>query len=213
VDHVLAVFFSPSTMLLFDSPEWYVGELFVAAANSSDPFAPHQIYANSCTILRLACVVLCDSFHRPGFRLHASILIALFNAVGSGHVTEPVWNQSVPEEQALASNNGTLTPSNVVYLRNHLTKILSTAFPNLSAGQVSEVVKGLLSGADEKTFKSHLRDFLVQTKEFSAGDNTDLYDEEKQALLAEQQQKEAERLARTPGLVGPQAGVDDGMNA
>lgn len=157
--------------------------------------------------------VLCDSFHRPGFRLHASILIALFSALGTGHVTEPVWDQAVPEEQALASNNGTTAPSNAVYLRNHLTKILRTAFPNLSAAQVADVVKGLLSGSDEKTFKSHLRDFLVQTKEFSSGDNTDLYDEEKQALLAEQQKKEAERLARTPGLVAPQGGVEDGMNA
>jgi exportin-1 len=157
--------------------------------------------------------VLCDSFHRPGFRLHAAILIQLFGALGSGRVTDPVWDQALPAEQALASNSGTVAPSNGVYLRNHLINILSTAFPNLSATQVNEVVKGLLSGADEKTFKSHLRDFLVQTKEFSAGDNTDLYDEEHQARLAEQRQAEAERLARTPGLVAPPGGVDDDMNA
>eukprot|EP00173_Palmaria_palmata_P005479 Plantae.Rhodophyta-Palmaria_palmata.ctg982.p1 GENE.Plantae.Rhodophyta-Palmaria_palmata.ctg982~~Plantae.Rhodophyta-Palmaria_palmata.ctg982.p1 ORF type:complete len:649 (-),score=136.40 Plantae.Rhodophyta-Palmaria_palmata.ctg982:186-1850(-) len=155
--------------------------------------------------------VLCDSFHRPGFRLHASILIQLFAAIGSGRVTDPIWDQTNSEEQALASSNGTVLPSNGVYLKNHLTRLLSSAFPNLSSTQVADVVKGMLSGSDEKTFKSHLRDFLVQTKEFSAGDNTDLWDEEKHARLAEQQRAEAERLARTPGLVGPNGVANAGL--
>jgi exportin-1 len=169
----------------------------------------YRMYFKS--ILNDILSVLTDTFHRPGFKLHAQILMHLIGAVGSGQVSDPIWDQAQPEEIALASNNGLVAPNNAVYLRNHLMKLLKTAFPNLSDSQVTEVVKGLLSGSDEKTFKGHLRDFLVQTKEFSGGDNTDLYDEEKQAHMAEQRRAEAERLARTPGLVAPAMGVDDGM--
>ena len=56
---------------------------------------------------------------------------------------------------------------------------------------------------DLPSFKTHLRDFLVQLKEFSAENNQDLYSEEQQ----QQQQQlaaaaEAQRLAG-PGLVNP----------
>ena len=56
---------------------------------------------------------------------------------------------------------------------------------------------------DLPSFKTHLRDFLVQLKEFSAENNQDLYSEEQQ----QQQQMaaaaaEAQRLA-VPGLVNP----------
>lgn len=168
----------------------------------------YRMYFKS--ILNDILSVLTDTFHKPGFKLHAQILMHLIGAVGSGRVSEPIWDQSSSDEVALASNSGSVQACNGVYLRNHLTQILRTAFPNLGEVQVNDVVTGLLAGSDEKTFKGHLRDFLVQTKEFSAGDNTDLYDEEKQARLAEQQRLEAERLARTPGLV-PAVQLDDGM--
>lgn len=147
--------------------------------------------------------VLTDTFHRPGFKLHAQILMHLIGAVGSGRITEPIWDQQQPEEVALATGNGTSPPTNAAYLLNHLLKILKKAFPNLTDAQVNEIVKKILSGTDEKTFKGHLRDFLVQTKEFSGGDNTDLFDEEKQMQALEKQKAEQERLARTPGLVAP----------
>jgi hypothetical protein len=36
----------------------------------------------------------------------------------------------------------------------------------------------MLQAQDEKILKNHLRDFLVQTKEFSSGDNSELYYED-----------------------------------
>lgn len=161
----------------------------------------YRIYFKS--ILNDILSVLTDTFHRPGFKLHAQILMHLIGAVGSGRITEPIWDQQNPEEVALASGHGSATPSNAVFLHYHLLKILKAAFPNLTDTQVNEIVKALLSGTDDKTFKGHLRDFLVQTKEFSGGDNTDLFDEEKQMQMLEKQKAEIERLARTPGLVAP----------
>lgn len=161
----------------------------------------YRIYFKS--ILNDILSVLTDTFHRPGFKLHAQILMHLIGAVGSGRINEPIWDQSVPEQVSLATGSGAVPASNAVYLQNHLLKILKDAFPNLTEAQVTEIVKKLLSGTDETSFKGYLRDFLVQTKEFSTGDNTDLFDEEKQMQALEKQKAEQERLARTPGLVGP----------
>ncbi len=56
---------------------------------------------------------------------------------------------------------------------------------------------------DINRFKLALRDFLIQLKEFSAGDNAELYLEEKE--LETQQKAEAERQAamRIPGMLKP----------
>lgn len=56
---------------------------------------------------------------------------------------------------------------------------------------------------DINRFKLSLRDFLIQLKEFSAGDNAELYLEEKE--LESQQKAEAEREAamRIPGMLKP----------
>lgn len=161
----------------------------------------YRIYFKS--ILNDILSVLTDTFHRPGFKLQSQILMHLVSAVGSGRITEPIWDQNVPAEMALATNNGAAAAGNGIYLSNHLIKILKEAFPNLTDPQVVDIVKKLLSNPDDKTFKAHLRDFLVQTKEFSKGDNADLFDEEKQMHEMEKLKLEKERLERTPGLIGP----------
>ena len=62
---------------------------------------------------------------------------------------------------------------------------------------------------DYAGFKSHLRDFLVQTKEFATTDNAELYAEE----TASQAETERQRLSHIPGMVKPeQVQLDDGMN-
>lgn len=156
--------------------------------------------------------VLTDTLHRPGFKLHAAILRHLLATVTSGVIQESVWDVNAPDQVARSTANGTVPASNAVFVRAHLLHILAAAFPNMGEAAVADVVRGLLDLRDDKAFKGHLRDFLVRTREFSVGDNADLYDDEKQALLVEQQRLEAERLARTPGLAPAQPGViDDGM--
>lgn len=56
---------------------------------------------------------------------------------------------------------------------------------------------------DINRFKLALRDFLIQLKEFSAGDNTELFLEEKE--FESQQKAEAERQTamRIPGMLKP----------
>ena len=56
---------------------------------------------------------------------------------------------------------------------------------------------------DLPRFKLALRDFLIQLKEFAAGDNAELYLEEKEAEAQSRAQAEREAALRIPGMVKP----------
>ena len=68
----------------------------------------------------------------------------------------------------------------------------------------------LLHCQDHSAFKNHLRDFLVQTKQFASQDNADLYAEEAAAKAA----AERERLSQAvPGIVPPNERQDEMTDA
>nr|CAB3456381.1 unnamed protein product [Digitaria exilis] len=133
--------------------------------------------------------VLTDTFHKPGFKLHVSVLQHLFYVVDG--LTEPLWDATmVPSQYA----------NNAMFVRDHTIKLLSSSFPNMTPVEVAKFVDGLFSSkTDLPNFKNHIRDFLVQSKEFSAQDNKDLYAEE----AAVQREKERQRMLSIPGLVAP----------
>jgi len=152
--------------------------------------------------------VLTDTLHRSGFKFQAQILMHLLSVAASGKVKDPMWDANRPEEAAGAGD----PPSNRNFVVWHLTSVLTNAFPNMTINQVQSIVGKLFESlGHEKLFKSHLRDFLVETKEFRSGDNAELYDEERQVELENQKRLEEERLKRTPGLMAPIA-VDDNMS-
>ncbi|KAL0735703.1 hypothetical protein Bca4012_011913 [Brassica carinata] len=135
--------------------------------------------------------VLTDTFHKPGFKLHVLVLQHLFCLVESGALTEPLWDvATVPHPY----------PNNAVFVREYTIKLLSSSFPNMTAAEVTQFVNGLYeSRNDPSEFKKNIRDFLVQSKEFSAQDNKDLYAEE----AAAQREQERQRMLSIPGLVAP----------
>jgi len=56
---------------------------------------------------------------------------------------------------------------------------------------------------DLNKFKLATRDFLIQLKEFSGGDNAELFLEEKELETQRKAQEEREAAARVPGLLKP----------
>ncbi|OVA18398.1 Importin-beta [Macleaya cordata] len=141
------------------------------------------------TIEQEIFAVLTDTFHKPGFKLHVLVLQHLFCLVDSGSLSEPLSDaSSVPY------------PNNMVFVREYTIKLLGTSFPNMTTAEVTQFVNGLFeSRNDLATFKNHIRDFLVQSKEFSAQDNKDLYAEE----AAAQRERERQRMLTIPGLIAP----------
>ncbi|KAJ4953649.1 hypothetical protein NE237_030481 [Protea cynaroides] len=135
--------------------------------------------------------VLTDTFHKPGFKLHVLVLQHLFCLVDSGSLTEPLWDAStVPYPY----------PNNSMFVREYTIKLLGTSFPNMTTTEVTQFVNGLFeSRNDLSMFKNNIRDFLVQSKEFSAQDNKDLYAEE----AAAQRDRERQRMLTIPGLIAP----------
>ncbi|KAK4351071.1 hypothetical protein RND71_030384 [Anisodus tanguticus] len=143
------------------------------------------------TIEQEIFAVLTDTFHKPGFKLHVLVLQHLFCLVESGMLTEPLWDAStVPYPY----------PNNATFVREYTIKLLSTSFPNMTSAEVAQFVSGLFESTNDlPTFKNHIRDFLVQSKEFSAQDNKDLYAEE----AAAQREREQQRMRSIPGLIAP----------
>ncbi|XVE90609.1 hypothetical protein DITRI_Ditri20bG0091600 [Diplodiscus trichospermus] len=141
------------------------------------------------TIEQEIFAALTDTFHKPGFKLHVLVLQHLFCLVESGSLTEPTWDTATVPYQY---------PNNGMFVHEYTIKLLSTSFPNMTAAEVTQFVNGLIeSRNDLSTFKNHIRDFLVQSKEFSTQDNEDLYAEE----AALRKEREQQRMLSIPGLI------------
>ncbi|KAL7181872.1 hypothetical protein ACSBR1_040728 [Camellia fascicularis] len=98
----------------------------------------------------------CNQFYRTYFvTIEQEIL-----PVESGSLTEPLWDvTTIPYPY----------PNNAMFVREYTIKLLGTSFPNMTTTEVTQFVSGLFeSRNDLSTFKNHIRDFLVQSKEFSA---------------------------------------------
>jgi len=80
---------------------------------------------------------------------------------------------------------------------------------NLVRNQIKAFVEGLftLNNASDR-FKLNLRDFLIQLKEF-AGDNAELYADEKEQQERDAKAAERERLSKVGGLLKPAELAED----
>jgi exportin-1 len=138
--------------------------------------------------------VLTDRLHKSGFKMHSTLLRHMFHLVQMNQVTVPLFDPATaPAGQ-----------SNPVFLRNHISDLLITSFPNVTSTQVGAFVDGMFDlKMDLPTFKTHLRDFLVQLKEFSLEDNTGLFSEEQEMEAREREEVVAAQRLAVPGLLKP----------
>lgn len=138
--------------------------------------------------------VMTDRLHKSGFKMHSTLLRLMFHLVQMNQVTVPLYDPaSAPPGQ-----------SNPSFLRNHISNLLITSFPNLTKSQVSVFVEGLFDlKMDLQTFKSHLRDFLIQLKEFSSEDNSSLFSEEADHVKRQQEEAASAHRRCVPGLLKP----------
>lgn len=144
-------------------------------------------------ILQDVFFVLTDSDHKAGFKSQAMLLSRMFYFIESGKVQEPIYS---PEQAPLGT-------SNKDFLQEYVANLLQNAFKNLQEIQIKQFVVGLFTFNDDfNKFKTHLRDFLISLKEF-AGDNAELYAEEREQALRDAQAAERDRAMRVGGLLKP----------
>lgn len=146
--------------------------------------------------------VLTDRLHKSGFKMHSALLRHMFHLVQMNQVTVPLFDPSkAPAGQ-----------SNPTFLRDHMSNLLITSFPNVTKTQVSVFLDGLFDlKMDLNKFKMLLRDFLIQLKEFSVEDNSALYSEEKEIETRQREEIEKAQRSAIPGLVKPSDIIDDDL--
>jgi exportin-1 len=149
--------------------------------------------------------VLTDRLHKSGFKMHATLLQNMFHLVATNRVTVPLFDVSTQPQ-------GT---TNEVWLRGHVSNLLITSFSNLTPGQVEAFVNGLFDlNIDLPTFKTHLRNFLIELQEFRAEDNSGLFQEEKDSETRAKIEALGQKRAQVPGMIKPseiQGGIDDDL--
>uniref|UniRef100_A0A3P9JFU9 Exportin-1 n=1 Tax=Oryzias latipes TaxID=8090 RepID=A0A3P9JFU9_ORYLA len=143
-----------------------------------------------CDILQHIFSVVTDTSHTAGLTMHATILAYMFNLVEENKVSV-----------ALSTTHPT---NNLLHVREYVANLLKMAFPHLQDAQVKVFVTGLSSlNQDIPAFKEHLRDFLVQIKEFAGEDTTDLFLEEREAVLRQAQEEKHKLQLSVPGILNP----------
>jgi exportin-1 len=96
------------------------------------------------------------------------------------------------------------------FLKDYVANLIGSSFPNLSRAQVVEFVVGCFDmSKDLPTFKKHLRDFLVNIKEFAGEDNAELFLEENLARTQLQEKQDMAAKLAVPGLVNPNERPDE----
>uniref|UniRef100_A0A914WL50 Exportin-1 C-terminal domain-containing protein n=1 Tax=Plectus sambesii TaxID=2011161 RepID=A0A914WL50_9BILA len=131
-----------------------------------------------------------------GLSYYAEILCQMFTAVESSAIISTPLNAENQQQ------------SNVDFIYEFVGRLFKAAFPHLSDNQIRVTVKGFYSFNQEPAkMKEHLRDFLVQLKEFVGEDTTDLYLEEREAeIQAVQKKKQA-----VPGILNPHELLEEDM--
>ena len=146
--------------------------------------------------------VLTDRLHKSGFKMHSTLLRHMFHLVQMNQVTVPLFD----------TERAPLGQSNPAFLRDHISNLLITSFPNVTKTQVSTFLDGMFDlKLDLQSFKTLLRDFLIQLKEFSLEDNTGLYNEEKELELRQKEERERAQRSAVPGILKPSEIIDDDL--
>ena len=123
----------------------------------------------------------------------APILTYMFLNVEEGRVSS-----ALTQDAAAA----TTSPNNVQFVQQALAEILKNAFPHLQDPQIRVFVEGLFSfNQDITSLRDHLRDFLVQIREYTGEDLADLYLEEREGEIRRAQDEKRRHMASEPGMM------------
>ena len=145
-------------------------------------------------ILQHMFSVVTDTSHTAGLTMHATILAYMFGLVETDKITAPL---NATEQSANNMNNMT-------YVQGFVANLLKNAFPHLTDNQIKITVTGLFNlDQDIPGFKDHLRDFLVQIREFTGEDDSDLFLEEREEALKTAQEDKRRVQMSVPGILNP----------
>lgn len=153
------------------------------------PQAAQSFYQTYFTdILMQIFSVVTDTSHTAGLALQALILAYMFSLVENNKITV---------------NLGPIS-DNTLYIQEYVASLLKSAFSHLTDNQIKVFVTGLFNlDQNVHAFKEHLKDFLIQIREVTGEDDSDLYLEEREAALREEQANKRLMQRNVPGMINP----------
>jgi exportin-1 len=144
-------------------------------------------------ILQHLFSVVTDTSHTAGLTMQTTILAYMFFVVETEKITVPLSPAAQTQGQG-----------NVQFVKEFVANLLKTAFPHLTDAQVKITVQGFFNfDQDIVAFKDHLRDFLVQIREFAGEDDSDLFFEEKEQALRKAEAEKRAYFMSVPGILNP----------
>ncbi|CAK9301134.1 unnamed protein product [Gordionus sp. m RMFG-2023] len=151
------------------------------------------------TILEHLFAVVSDTSLTADLPAQSAILAHIFGLLEKGKISVNL------DPTLVTSPVGTdYAQSNIEYVRRFVYKLLQTAFPHLNDAQLNVTIQGFLSlNHDLAAFKEHLRDFLIQIREYSGSDDSDLYLSEKEASIKKAQMEKLAQISVIPGMLKP----------
>eukprot|EP00929_Paragymnodinium_shiwhaense_P072147 TRINITY_DN36620_c0_g1_i1.p1 TRINITY_DN36620_c0_g1~~TRINITY_DN36620_c0_g1_i1.p1 ORF type:complete len:1124 (+),score=340.44 TRINITY_DN36620_c0_g1_i1:201-3572(+) len=148
---------------------------------------PPQVYVSFFNvyyykILQDILAALTDTLHKAGFKLQQHILLQLINAADCGLLQE----STVGGKQRVIE---------------FLGELVGKSFPTLHRSQVEIFVLDCFNKCRQPAqFQQHLRDFLIQLKEWG-GDEAALYEADRKEALTKAQQQDTQFRMQVPGLI------------
>lgn len=143
-------------------------------------------------IMQHVFAVVTDTSHIAGLTYHSQILAHMFALLENNSILVPLS----PEIQSPGQN--------IEFVQLHILKLMKSAYPHLQDNQVKLIIKGFFDlDQNLPAFKEHLRDFLVQIKEYTGEDQSDLYLEERNEALKKASDEKRRIQESVPGILNP----------
>lgn len=144
-------------------------------------------------ILQHLFSVITDPSLTAGLVQQTTVLAYIFSVIETDKIRVPL------SPTQLQSNL-----SNVVFVKQYVRDLLKKVYPHLNDAQIDITVKGFFDlDQDIPAFKDHLRDFLIQIREFSGTDDSDLFLAERELLLKQHEEEKRRREMMVPGIINP----------
>jgi len=154
----------------------FLERLFLGPPQVYVPFFKQYYFS----LLQDILCVLTDTFHKSGFKLQQHIFLQLISAAETGRLAEVA-----PKQRAM----------------EFLFDLIGKSFQTLHRSQVEIFVLHCFNKARQPAeFQQHIRDFLIQLREWGGSEEI-VYEEERQVALKQAQEIESQWRMQVPGLV------------
>lgn len=160
----------------------------------SNEEAMQQFYQNYClTIVEHLFSVISDPSLSAGLVQQTTVLAYIFSVIEADKIRAPLSPSQLQNNM-----------SNVDYVKQYVKDLLKKVYPHLNDAQIAITVKGFFDlNQDISAFKDHLRDFLIQIREYSGEDDSDLFLAERESLLKQHEDAKRRRQLMVPGIIAP----------